>query len=278
MSIRLAALGVFVAFAAHGPSAQQDVDDPRRDDVVTRVVANVAKYHATLPSITTDEDIVSSLSQHGLYRAHGTAHSTLRISVGKPGEQLNEARTYLVLDGKAVPPGKKVSVPFELDGAFSRVADTFFSAAHVGCYSFTLLPQAAPDGSVELAFRTSSQLPTNCTNRKVVITGLARLDPGTAQVRHLERTVSSSNEGEHTITFIAVDYGPAVIGGQSLWLPTLLTADLDHGKGTFSARYSNYHRFTGKVTLLPGVIPVETGAPEPPASTSPLPPQSYMSF
>ena len=260
MLLRLAALSAF-ATALAAPGAAQPPHTPVDvNDLLTRIVANVAQYHATLPSITADEDIVSSLSQHGLYRAHGTAHATLRISPGKPGEQLDEARTYLVLDGKPVPPGKKVSVPFELNGAFSRVPETFFSAAHVSCYTFTLLPQTAPDGSIQLAFRTNPQFPGDCASRKVIVDGVARLDPATAQIRHLERTIPSPAEG-HRTTFIAIDYAAAFIGGQSIWLPTSLIAELDNGKGTFAARYSNYHRFTGTVTLLPGVNPMDPPPP-----------------
>ena len=196
------------------------------------------------------------------------------MSPGRPGEQLDETRTYLVLDGKQVPAGKKVSVPFELNGAFSRVSDTFFFAAHVPCYTFSVLPETAVDGCIQLAFRTNSQLPATCTNRKVVITGLARLDPATAQIRHLERTISSPAEG-HNTTFIAIDYAPAILGGKSIWLPTSLSAELDYGKGTFSARYSNYHRYTGTVTLLPGVTSGDAGTPEPASAPPEPPPNRY---
>ena len=262
MLARLAALLTFAIAGAGSQEPQLPRDSPGLNDLLARVVANVARYHATLPSITADEDITSSLSQHGLYRARSTAHATLRVSPGKPGEQLDEVRTYLMLDGKPVPAGKKVSVTFELNGAFSRVADSFFLPARIPCYTFTVLPEAAPDGSIQLYFRTNPQLLGTCTNRKLVISGLARLDPATAQIRHLERSISTPAEG-HNTTSIAIDYAPAMIGGQSIWLPTSLTAELDYGKGSFSARYSNYHRYTGTVTLLPGVISGEAGTPDP---------------
>lgn len=241
--------------------------------LLNRVVANVQYYHATVPSITAEEAITSSLSQHGLYRSKSEARATLRVLHSASGKELTEIRTYLVLDGKPVPADKKVAVPFEVNGAFSRIAEVFFAPERAVCYTFTALPQPTPDGSLQLTFVTSPNLPVSCANHGITLTGLVLLDPTTAQIRHLERTISSPPlAGQRSVTFISIDYAPVTFGDQSVWLPTVFTAELEHGKGRFVAHYSGYHRYTSSATLLPGVDPPDAQPEEAPQEAKPIAP------
>jgi hypothetical protein len=176
--------------------------------------------------------------------------------MGKPGEKLHEERTYLTIDGKAVREGKKEVLPFELIGAFSAIPETFLTPAQVLCYSFTAMPAAA-DGSVQYSFVTKPDPPTDCKTAGVTLHGRLQADPATAEIRHVERTITSPiAQGQHQVTFIGVDYAPAAIGNQTLWLPKELKADLDGNLGHFSARYSGFRRFTATVTIRSGRDPV----------------------
>ena len=227
---------------------------PAPQPLLDKIVANIAELHHSLPSLTTQEDILSDLSQHGLYRAHAKAVASLRVFAGAPGEQLNEARTYLSVNGKPVAPGRKNLIPFELNGAFSRVPETYFTPAHLQCYVFTQLPQPASDGSTQLTFASNPDLPETCANKGISLTGLVRVDLATGQLHHLERTiVTPPTPGQHTTTFISIDFASASIGDQRFWLPSLLTATMDKGYGHFTAHYSNFHRYTGSLTILPDV-------------------------
>jgi hypothetical protein len=218
-------------------------------------VDNVSHFHAVLPSITADETIQSDLSQHGIYRAHGKATATLRVFPAAAGQQLREERTYLTIDGKAVRADKKEKLPFELNGAFSAIAEMFFTPAHVFCYSFTAMPPAA-DGAVQYSFVTRPDLPADCKNVGVTVRGLVQADPASAEIRHIERTITSpAAQGQHQVTFIGVDYASAAIGSKTYDLPKELKADLDGNLGHFVAQYSGFRRFAATVTIRSGDEP-----------------------
>jgi hypothetical protein len=72
------------------------------------------------------------------------------------------------------------------------------------------------------------------------------------------------------VTFISIDYAPVTFGEQSIWLPTVFTAELDHGKGLFVARYSAYRRYVSSVTILPTVDPPDGPPEETPEKAKPV--------
>lgn len=226
-----------------------------QDAFVQRIVENVSHFHEVLPSITADEAIVSDLSQHGIYRAHGRATATLRVFPAEAGKQLREERTYLTIDGKPVRADKRTLLPFELNGAFSAIAEKFFTPAHVLCYSFAAMPPAA-DGSVQYSFVGKADLSANCKTTEGILHGLVQADAVTAEIRHLEYTVTSpAPPGGQHITFIGVEYAPATIGSQTFWLPKTLNADLNGNLGHFNAVYSGFRRYKATVTIRSGDEP-----------------------
>jgi hypothetical protein len=48
-----------------------------------------------------------------------------------------------------------------------------------------------------------------------------------------------------------MEYGPQQIGDETLWLPIRMSAHDPSNEGRFTATYSNYHRYTGSMTLKP---------------------------
>jgi len=83
----------------------------------------------------------------------------------------------------------------------------------------------------------------------------------------------------HLAPFASVDIAPAKIGDSTFWLPTLVVGTFNNGKvkGKFVAHYSDYHRFTGSVSLLPGVTEIDPQTPDTkPDSARPIAPQPEL--
>ena len=98
-----------------------------------------------------------------------------------------------------------------------------------------------------------------CAPERKGLTGLALVDPVSGQIVHLERTVTAeASSKDHLAPFASVDYAPAKVGDQSYWLPTVIVGRFRQGKvkGEFVAHYSNYHRYTASITLLPGATEI----------------------
>ena len=230
--------------------------------LLDRVVQNVAMYQRTLPRITADENIESDLLQHGLYRAHAKATATIRVYPGDNSRPLNEVRTYRTRDGKPITDATHPPVPFELTFAFSGAISNYFGAATFSCYVFTPVPEAPGSKTARFTFAIYPTPPPACTATAHAIRGSVVIDTATAQIRHIERTLLVPADGAHIATFAAVDFAPAALGDQTFWLPTLVVAESNFGKGHFRAVYSNYHRYTSSVTLLPGDGEERSTAPE----------------
>ena len=239
---------------------------PASPELIDELVANAALYNATLPSITANETIESEAS-YLIFRKKALAKGTFRVVRDPNGGPLKESRQITVLDGKPVAEGQQVHLPTTLFGGFGRFQEMFFTPAHRRCYTFTRLSEPGPGGTwqIAIASRPEDAAPPHCASQAPGVTGIARVDPATHQLVHLERTVPEEAAAQrHLAPFASVDIGPATIGDKSFWLPTLVIGTFNNGKekGRFVAHYSDYHRFTGSVTLLPGVTEVDPQTPD----------------
>jgi hypothetical protein len=244
---------------------------PAPTALIDRLVANADRYRATLPSLTADESIVTEGSAF-FFHQRTTATGTFRVIRRGEGQPLEESRQILMLNGKPVEPGKHVAVPFTLLGGFGRFQEMFFTPQHRICFTFTLLPKPGPGGTQQIAIAGPDELSAQpgCAPERKGLTGLALVDPASGQLVHLERTVTEeASKKDKLAPFASVDSAPTQVGDQTYWLPTVIVGRFREGKvkGEFIAHYSNYHRYTASITLLPGATEVDPATPPPPLSS-----------
>jgi len=244
---------------------------PAPPELIDHLVANAEEYRATLPSLTADETIHSETSYMCMFKRHADAQGTFRVLRTVDDAQLQESRQIAMLNGKAVEPGKHVALPATLFGGFGRFQEMFFTPQHRRCFAFTLLPEPGPEGTQQIAISVPPELETQpgCTQERHGVTGLARVDPATGQLVHLERTVPDEDVAHTNLApFASVDCAPTKVGEQTFWLPTEIVGRILNGKvrGQFVAHYSNYHRYAASMSVLPGAVEVDPATAPTPAS------------
>jgi hypothetical protein len=251
---------------------------PAPPELLDQLVANAAVYGATLPSLTADETIQSEASYRGLFKDKVEAKGTFRAIRGAPGEQLSESRQLITVNGKPVDPSKPPKLPFTLFGGFGRFQEMFFTPQHIHCFAFAQLSDPGPGGAIQLAISVPAELEhkPGCVDSLHGLTGLARVDPVSHQLTHLERTIPDNGSDGHLAPFASVDCAPTKVGDETFWLPTVVIGGAPkHAiRAEFVAHYNNYHRYTASVTLLPGATEVDpaTATPEPPKPPVSTPP------
>ena len=263
---------------SHRPAPQPQADNsthatPAPPGLIDHLVANAQLYSATLPSIGANEAIVSEGS-YLIFHRRVEAKAVFRVVRDPKDGALEESRQITEIDGKPVEPGRHAALPWTLLGGFEKFQQLFFTPSHTPCFTFTLLPQPGPGATQQIAV---AELPPAlrtpaCNQAPRGYTGLIRVDPATGQIVYLERSVPEDVAvPSHLAPFASVEIGPVRIGEQTFWLPSVIIGTFVSGKthGRFEARYFDYHRYTGSITILPGVNPVE---PDPPAAKTDLAP------
>jgi hypothetical protein len=234
------------------------------EDLVDQLAANASVYRNNLPSLTADEDIVSDLTIYGFYHKHAEAHATFRAIRKSDDSSLDESRQITILNGKRVRPNENVTLPLVLFGGFGRFQDMFFSPQHRPCFNFVLeSPTPAAPIQIDITLKPTATTIPGCEPGLTGLTGIARVDPVTGYLIHLERTIPPdiALKFNHA-TFGSVDSGPTQLGDRIFWLPIIVTGDVIENKGKdkgrFTARYTNYHRYTATATILPATTtPIE---------------------
>jgi len=226
------------------------------DALVDQLIDNAALYRATLPSLTAHEKIVSDASIL-LYRPHAEAEATVRVLRKVPGGPLVESREYTLLNGKRVAPDKHVVLPTNIYDGYDGFQGMFFSTPRHRCFNFTLAPQTAPTDSIELriTLRPDAASQPYCPSDMEGLLGIARIDPATHQLKHLEWTVPQVPEPRVQILSASTDYAPTSIGTKTFWLPIDVVQyainSKNKAKGHFTVHYSDYHQYTATSTILP---------------------------
>jgi hypothetical protein len=231
------------------------------DTLVDQLVENAAVLHATLPSITAHERVETHASK-GILWQNSTGEGIVRVLRAASGG-LKETHEMASYNGKPATPGQQKGVSQLVDG-FIAVEDMFFSRRYRPCYTFTLASQPAKDGLLELRIALNSAYASmpKCNPGFEGLTGVARIDPATRQLTHLEFNIP--NPIGHQVPFASEDYAPSKIGEKTFWLPTEndTLAIINKAKVRTAVYYSDYHLFAASVTILPAGSEPET----PPAS------------
>jgi hypothetical protein len=246
------------------PAPPKPITSQPVEDIVDQLVANASVYRNNLPSLTADEDIVSDLTILGIYHKHAEARATFRAIRKSDDSSLDESRQITILNGKPVKPDEHPTLPVVLYGGFGRFQDMFFSPQHRPCFNFVRAPVtiAAPI-QIDITLKPTAATIPGCESGLTGLTGIARIDPASGYLSHLERTIPPDIAVKFNhATFGSVDSGPTQLGDRVFWLPIIVTGDVIENKGKekgrFTAYYSNYHRYTATSTILPGTsIPTE---------------------
>jgi hypothetical protein len=251
-STRLLLTPLTPLFLALSTFAQQ----PTLDTVLTRLQQNATIYTLSLPDFFVDESFHSQEFYGASERQNMTTVSTLRVT-HKPGDankliksvELREVHTV----NKKPAHGDQVKGPIVLRGSFDT-ALTMFTAAHVACFTYELLPPSDPQ-HILLSFTAKDSVTDNCPATIIGETGRALLNPQTMQPIHIERTVPHA-EGAGSGTFLwAIDLAPTTIGDRVFNMPTSIRTKLFSKYSTHffqtDATYTGYHHLTVSSTVLP---------------------------
>jgi hypothetical protein len=233
------------------------------DDVLTRVRANVSAYRTSIPSFISDESVLSQRFDGEKLKDEMKVESSFEMVRGGSGSDLRETRIKNLVNGRA-PKNQNVTPPFSFNGGFADVID--FTENKCADYHFA----EAPSIGNPIVVLVSGKLPSGnrlSTCSSQIYDLKAFIDPQTFQVLRLEETVQDTKmviEGHlpsvhmpssNNVTSFSVDYTPVELGGKTFWLTKTVTADLkDKNKPIrlhYQAHYTNYHRFTSTVKILP---------------------------
>jgi hypothetical protein len=106
---------------------------------------------------------------------------------------------------------------------------------------------------LEMTLKTKSANPSRASlpagfHRTVIA------DHETGRVLHTERTISAEVAAWNSeVYFGGIDYAPHKLGEQTFWLPSQFCSRDAKNTGRMFAIYSNCHRYTGELKILPGV-------------------------
>jgi hypothetical protein len=247
--------GVLLQASAQVPappaaSTQAAAANPTSDRLVDELVENAARDHATLPSLTAHESIVSKVDEVVVFGKNtAKAEATVRIVRKSPEGPWTENREITVLNGKPVTPNTRTFLPFNLTEGFNDTQSLFFSVQNRPCYNFALAARAGQDAPLELTITPFSEVATR--TQCIVHSGVARIDPETHHLTHLEFTNPAGTNSSQF--FGTIDYAATRVGDKIFWLPSLITARVVIGKTPYewSARYSDYHQYAVTLTILP---------------------------
>jgi hypothetical protein len=229
---------------------------PALDQLLSRVEANTEQYKATVPSFLCDEHIASQELRDGKLKHETTIDALFRVT--RSGETLEESRDVKTINGEPSST-KKLNMPISFSGGFSGALAKFLSAERRQCFDYRPDPSApASPGTEAFTFtaREAAAKQTACSTIQPDTTGRFVVDSATMQVTHIERTVPNPiGRDQSVLGTAAVDFAPVNLNGKSFWLPSTVTAFTTEtpktGAFRFTAKYSNYHRFTASSTILP---------------------------
>lgn len=223
---------------------------PSLDELLPRLYAYAREYRAKLPSLSCDESITSQTVRNGKVEKEVKIEATLRVirDDAKAGHS-TEILAYKKINGRR--PRPHFTIPYLVQGGFANAVG-FAREDNMDCFDYRLVSQ---DGGTTLrldmtlkpdqAVPHCIELPGNY--RKTVL-----VDAGTGRITHVERTISpESAKQEKQAYFFSTDYRPQKLGGETFWLPAKVYAHDADDQLRMYATYSNFHRYTGELKVLP---------------------------
>lgn len=235
---------------------------PSLDVLLDRLDAYAKQYQATLPSLSCDEQITSqSLNRKGKVASQVKTQSILReVRTEDMYDPFIEKREFKSINGHRS--SRTPEMPYFVEGGFASLVG-FKRWEQRECFDYA----ASSEGNGQ-TFRLDMTLKVKFTNSTCarLPAGFHRVviaDSDTGRVLHTERTIAPElGTKDLTVYFGAVDYSPQKLGEQIFWLPSRFYAHDARNTERMVAAYSNCHRYTGELKILPD-ISVPGAAQEP---------------
>lgn len=223
---------------------------PSPETLLPQLYAYAQHYRATLPSLTCDESITSQEVKGGKVRKEVKVESTLTEVRDRPDPNpFTERHAFKTVDG--LPPKHIIKLPFLVQGGFANGIGTPGPATQA-CFDYHL---DSPDGGKTLRLELDLKPGIADSACKGIPDGARKtvlVDAATGRITHVERTVSAKGSRERNeVFFMAIDYGSQKLGEETFWLPVKMYAHDPKDEGRMAAIYSNFHRFTGELKVVP---------------------------
>lgn len=229
---------------------------PSLDVLLDRLGAYAKQYQATLPSLSCNEQITSqALNKKGKVTWEVKIQSTLReVRTEDSYDPFIEKREFKSIDGRRPKATFQTSqMPYFVEGGFASLVG-FKRWEQRECFDYVV---TFGDGGhtvrLEMTLKTKSTNPS-CARLPAGFHRIVIADPETGRILHTERTIAPEVAARNTeVYFGGIDYAPQKLGEQTFWLPSRFYAHDAKNTGRMFATYSNCHRYTGELKILPGM-------------------------
>ena len=234
------------------PAAAVCQQVPSLGVLLDRLDAYANHYQAALPSLICEEQITSqALNDKGKVTREAKLESTLReVRTGNPYDPFREEREFKSAGRRR--PRRPSELPYYVEGGFAGLVG-FKSWEHRECFDYVV---TSVEGSS--TFHLDMALKKEYTNASCakLPAGLHRVviaEPETGRILHTERTIAPElAERGDGVYFGGIDYSPQKLGEETFWLPSRFYSHDAENTGRMSATYSNCHRYTVELKVVPG--------------------------
>lgn len=257
------------------PVHAQQPKAPALDEILKRLEANLNHYDKGLPSLFCDEHVVSRIEPSAGNRdiVTDSVFRLKRTPNSNHTATLVESREIKTVNGKP-PKSQSMKGPSLLTGAFEGgLAVVSVNQKVCMRYELERINSKRPDEPYVVRFATAltPENRADCLLQEKS-KGRVLIDPASMQITHLELTtpkhvIIPGNAyakpviGERKLT---VDYAPVELGGETFWLPSMISSQ-DAGDAqtfhsttwSYEATYRNYHRLEVTSHILGGSEPVQ---------------------
>lgn len=227
---------------------------PSLDVLLDRLDAYAQQYQATLPSLACDEQITSqALNKKGKVEREVKILSNLReIRTDDPYDPLLEKREFKIVNGhRAKATFQTFQMPYFVEGGFAGLVG-FKRWQQRECFDYVV--SFGDNGQMvrlEMTLKTGLTNPS-CAKLPAGFDRVVIAEPVTGRVLHTERTIEAGvAEMNNEAYFGGIDYTSQKLGDEIFWLPTRFYAHDANNTHRMFATYSNYHRYTGELKILP---------------------------
>lgn len=229
---------------------------PSLDVLLDRLDAYTMQYQATLPSLSCDEQITSqALNKKGKVTWEMKIQSTLReVRTEDSYDPFIEKREFKSIDGRRPRKTFQTSqMPYFVEGGFASLVG-FKRWEQRECFDYIVT-----SGDSGHTVRLEMTLKTKSTNRScarlpVALHRIVIADSETGRILHTERAIAPEVSASPPLVYFGgIDYAPQKLGDQTFWLPSRFYANDANNTGRMFATYSNCHRYTGELKILPGM-------------------------
>jgi len=240
------------------------------EEILQRLEANLNHYDTSVPNLFCDEHVISQV-EPGLRSQDTITDSVFRLKRTANSDHtttLVESREIKSVNGKPAT-SQDMDGPTLLSGAFEGgLAVVSLNQRVCMGYALQRVKRNRPTEPYIVRFATAltSENSADCILQEKS-KGRVFIDPASMQVTHLELTtphhviVPGSSYKSPVVgeRFLTVDYAPVLLGGETFWMPSLITLRSISGARTFhtivwsfQATYRNYHKMEVTSRILPG--------------------------